>query len=233
MLRRLRGDGVIGLPDFHGFDGQGREVLDFLPGEVGNYPLSSAIRSERALVSAARLVRRFHDATAPFAPAMLEGWQFGALEPVEVVCHGDLAPYNCVFDGSRAVGMIDFDTCRPGPRAWDLAYALYRFAPVAGPDNPDRFGDPSTQVVRAHRFLDAYGATPAQRAATMGMLEPRVRALIDHIEESAARGSETARRHAADGHLDIYRADIDHIRRMMPALGAPHEVTESAAPAAS
>ncbi|WP_405867085.1 phosphotransferase [Streptomyces sp. NBC_01515] len=41
--------------------------------------------------------------------------------PVEVICHGDFAPYNCVFTGEGAVGLIDFDAARPGPRAWDLA----------------------------------------------------------------------------------------------------------------
>ncbi|MFJ9374801.1 phosphotransferase [Streptomyces sp. NPDC101455] len=43
--------------------------------------------------------------------------------PVEVICHGDFAPDNCVFTGEGAVGIVDFDAARPGPgpRAWDLA----------------------------------------------------------------------------------------------------------------
>jgi len=47
--------------------------------------------------------------------------------PAEVICHGDVAPYNCVFRDGRPVAFIDFDTAHPGVRIWDLAYAAYRF----------------------------------------------------------------------------------------------------------
>jgi aminoglycoside phosphotransferase (APT) family kinase protein len=30
----------------------------------------------------------------------------------------------------RPVALIDFDVAHPGPRAWDLAYAAYRFVPL-------------------------------------------------------------------------------------------------------
>lgn len=222
MLSALRAVGFDEAPAFHGFDDRGREVLDFIPGEVGNYPLTEVVRSETAMDSAAGLLRRFHDASALVVDPSPARWQFAALEPVEVICHGDFAPYNCVFRGDRAVGIIDFDTARPGPRAWDLAYALYRFAPLAHPHrNPDAFGDEAEQVARAHRFLDSYGATPDQRSAAIGMLQPRLRALIDHIERSAVEGSEAARSHLADGHVELYRADLDYIADIVPALLAP------------
>ena len=59
LLSVLHGAGLP-VPAWRGTDDQGRDVLDFLPGEVGHYPLSEAVRSEAALVSAARLLRRFH-----------------------------------------------------------------------------------------------------------------------------------------------------------------------------
>lgn len=222
MLSALRAVGFEGAPAFHGFDDRGREVLDFIPGDVGNYPLTQDVRSEIAADSAAGLLRRFHDASALLVDALPADWQSAALDPVEVICHGDFAPYNCVFRGDRVVGIIDFDTARPGPRAWDLAYAIYRFAPLADPQhNPDAFGDEAEQVARAHRFLDSYGASPDLRWTAIGMLQPRLRALIDHIERSAAAGAEAARRHLADGHVEVYLADLAHIAAMMPALLAP------------
>jgi Ser/Thr protein kinase RdoA (MazF antagonist) len=64
---------------------------------------------------AARLLRRFHDATA--------GSELAGDE--EVVCHNDFAPWNTVFVVGSPVAMIDFDGARPGPRIRDLSYALW------------------------------------------------------------------------------------------------------------
>ncbi|WP_244194675.1 hypothetical protein [Amycolatopsis echigonensis] len=47
---------------------------EFFPGKVSNYPLTSAARSTAALISAARLLRAYHDATADLAATMPGGW---------------------------------------------------------------------------------------------------------------------------------------------------------------
>jgi hypothetical protein len=211
LLRHLREADFDRAPRAWGIDDQGREILDFIPGEVGNYPLSVQVRSERALVSAARLLREYHDATTPFVNGHLDGWQFCPLEPVEVVCHSDFATYNCVFVDEQAVAVIDFDTARPGPRTWDLAYALYRFAPLTHPNNGDGFGGASDQARRARQFLDAYGATREQRAATVDMLGPRLQALVDFMRGAADDGEKNFAQHIADGHSALYVKDITYI----------------------
>ena len=73
------------VPAWRGADEQGREVLDYLPGEVGHYPLSEAVRTDAALVSAARLLRRFHDISVSLVTRDLP-WQLPALADAE---HGD------------------------------------------------------------------------------------------------------------------------------------------------
>ncbi|AUX19636.1 uncharacterized protein SOCEGT47_000880 [Sorangium cellulosum] len=95
LLEHLRAAGFAGAPRFLGTDGV-REILDYIEGEVGNYPLPEQARGERALASAARLMRSYHDATVALADQRPDGWQLPPIEPVEVVCHGDFAPYNCV-----------------------------------------------------------------------------------------------------------------------------------------
>ncbi|MGW6637535.1 phosphotransferase [Streptomyces cyaneofuscatus] len=212
LLDRLRTAGFTGAPRFLGFDGRGRETLDHLDGHVGNYPLSDDVRSEHALSSAGRLLRAYHDATTELAAENLPGWQFAALDPVEVICHGDFAPYNCVFTGGTATGIIDFDGARPGPRAWDLAYALYRFAPLTHPANTDGFGKAKEQARRARLFLDAYGCTRNQRIAAMDTVAVRLQSLVAFMRRSAADGDANSARHIADGHADLYLRDIDHIK---------------------
>ncbi len=129
LLVRLRDTEFDGAPHPLGIDEHGRDVLTYLPGDVGHYPWTPEVSSEAALTSAGHLLRRFHDATAEVAGTWLDGWRWPPREPVEVICHNDCAPYNCVYDGDRAYALIDFDTAGPGLRSWDLAYALYRFAP--------------------------------------------------------------------------------------------------------
>jgi Ser/Thr protein kinase RdoA (MazF antagonist) len=129
-----------------------------------------------------------------------------------VICHGDFAPYNCVFTGEKAVGLIDFDAARPGPRAWDLAYALYRYAPLTHPDNHDGWGTTEQQAYRARDFLDAYGCTRQERQSVMDMAAPRLQSLADFLRDEAAAGDENFQRHIEEGHLALYVRDIDYIR---------------------
>ena len=216
LLHHLREVGFEGAPRALGTDDRSREVLDYVEGEVGGYPLSAQVRSERALRSAGRLLRAYHDATTSFLPRTLGGWQLAGLEPVEVLCHGDFAPYNCVFRDGEAVALIDFDGARPGPRAWDLAYALYRFAPLTGPENGDGFGTATDQAGRARTFLDAYGAVREQRATAVAALAPRLMSLVDFMRDAAEAGDASFARHIAEGHADLYRADVDYIESHAP-----------------
>ncbi len=212
LLQHLEQQGFAGAPRAHGFDDEGREILDFLPGEVGNYPLSEQARSEPALLSAGRLLRGYHDATASLVDHEIEDWRLGAIEPTEVICHGDVAPCNCVFNHGEATALIDFDFAGPGPRAWDLAYALYRFAPLVSPSNPDGFGLLTEQATRARQFLDSYGATLGLREDAVTMLVPRLQWLIDYVRSAAEAGDEAFAQHIADGHDDLYLRDIAYIQ---------------------
>jgi serine/threonine protein kinase len=123
-----------------GFDKTGREIVSFIKGEVSNYPLTKNASSIQALTSAAILLRKYHDISMGFLDdnnVEEKSWQLPCRYPIEVICHGDYAPYNVVLNGKQAVGIIDFDTAHPGPRTWDIAYALYRWSPLTNPNNHD------------------------------------------------------------------------------------------------
>ena len=57
LLRYLETRGFNGAPRFLGIDGLGREVLTFIEGEVGRYPLPPYMWSDAALMQAAQLLR--------------------------------------------------------------------------------------------------------------------------------------------------------------------------------
>lgn len=211
LLSLLHAKGVAGVPTPLGMDEQGREVLSFLHGEVGASPLAGDQRRETVLIQAATLLRAIHDATAEVAAQWTSGWRVPAQTPAEVVCHGDFAPYNCVFVEGDLVGVFDFDFAHPGPRLWDLAYAVYRFAPLADPDACEGFGTPAQQARRMRIFCDAYGL--AERTTLLAMVRTRIQSMADFLLEGVA--ARDARRMAAvdAGHLRIYQRDRVYVER--------------------
>jgi hypothetical protein len=211
LLHRLRAAGVNGVPAWYGVDEKYRDIFDYLPGEAGNYPLSEHVRGDIALISAARLLRSIHDASVALVDEPDLPWQSPPIEPVEVVCHGDFGTYNCVFEAGEAVGVIDFDGAHLGPRWGDLAYGLYRFAPLTDPANGNGFGDALEQARRARLFLDAYGCTRQQRRDAVDAVGPRMTAAITFMRDAAADGDPNFARYIVDGHADTYLRDIRYV----------------------
>ncbi|MEV0389267.1 aminoglycoside phosphotransferase family protein [Nonomuraea sp. NPDC050643] len=215
LLRHLAARGFTGAPRSHGIDGEGREILDFVPGETVGHPLPDWVHSDGVLAAAGRLLRDYHDATAGFPVPPDATWYFPPVGPAEVICHGDVATYNCVFRQERPVALIDFDTAHPGPRIWDVAYAAYRFVPLAADGPP--VGE---QGRRARVFADAYGLAAADRLALAGTARARLDGLVRHMHERAAAGDAAFAGHIARGDDRLYRTDMDHLARHASLLTA-------------
>ncbi|TFC49031.1 hypothetical protein E3T34_01265 [Cryobacterium sp. TMT1-62] len=214
LLSTLRAAGVTAVPEPFGMDEQGREVLSYLPGIVGNYPLPSWIWSSTILHEAGSLLRRVHDASAPLAHAAAE-WQLPAHEPIEVVCLNDVAPYNMVFQDGHITGLIDVDMASPGPRIWDLAYLAYRLVPLgeyADPDAPDW----DARLGRLDALIRSYGHEFDQAAV--------LRAAAHRMEDLAVftdqRAADTGRNDFLE-HAALYRRDRDRLLDMIASLKAP------------
>ncbi|MEU4326024.1 phosphotransferase enzyme family protein [Nonomuraea dietziae] len=209
LLAHVAAAGFRGAPRAHGLDAEGREVLDFVQGEVAHYPLPDHAWSDATLREVGRLLRAYHDATAG-CPA--EGpWYLPAREPAEVICHGDVAPYNTVFRDGLPVAFIDFDTAHPGPRLSDVAYAAYRFVPLSALGNGEAVLTVAEQARRLRLFCDAYGLPPAERAALPAMVRERLHALVDLMRTQAAAGNAAFAQHLSEGHHTLYLTDATHV----------------------
>ena len=202
-LAHLRASGVSGVPEPRGITADGREVLGFLEGTVPADPMPAWVWADDILADAARLARAMHDASASFD---LTGavWRQAPREPAEVICHGDLAPYNMVFTASsesgaqRLVGLIDFDYAFPAPRAWDLAYLAYRLVPLAVP-GPDWPFDKDERLRRVDLLVDAYNGEDARvtRSSVLATVPIRLRALAGFSDEmSRVLGNPELTQHA-------------------------------------
>ena len=211
LLTFLADEGLRGVPRPHGTDEHGREVLDYLPGEV--VPVGVVALSDAQLASTARWLRDFHTVVAGF-PRSSRRWRFveRGLEPGEIVCHHDAAMYNLVFDGDELAGVFDWDTAGPGVPLDDLAMFAWA-SPLLFPDDDaarmahglaviaQGYGGVDPVVLLRHverRLTDSCDRIAAgQRAGDVGMLrlgergEPaatlaRLRRLVARTDELVA-----------------------------------------------
>lgn len=220
LLRHQRAAGLDWVPAPHGFDSDGREVLDFIEGEVPD-GTPEWLWSKEVLDDVAAALSRWHEASADFERRPNDRWWAAAMEPAEVICHGDFAPYNHVFREGRLVGVIDFDTCQPGPRLWDLAYTAYRYVPLTPPAAGQPAGwdsspfAPSQQRDRLDRLIASYsGDDPEKRYPAGAVVAAAIRRL-----EALADWSESQQNARLHEHAAMYRA---HARWLSTgAVGAP------------
>ncbi|MEV4055630.1 phosphotransferase [Amycolatopsis sp. NPDC049688] len=207
LLEHLRSVGFAGAPRPLGLDERGREVLEFIPGDVPWPGHVDLLLPDAAVTAVGRLVREFHDAVAGFVPPADASWQvLIPADGTEIVAHHDLAPWNLVV-GSRRWAFIDWDTAAPGTRLWDLAYAANGFGLLPDAVRPDR-------AARRLRLLaDAYDLAEGQRRELARLLGPRARSMYDFLAAQATAGTEPWRRLWNDGHGTHWRRRADHLDR--------------------
>jgi hypothetical protein len=212
LLQHLAARGFAGAPRLHGVVA-GRERLSFIEGTTDD---DAVLIDDGALVQLARLIRDFHDATCDFVAPPGAAWQVVGPPPHEVVCHNDIAPYNLVCRDGMPHALIDFDVAGPGPRAWDIAYALYRCVPL-DPHEATRVACELPMAARrVARFCAAYGI--AADDALLQLVEQRVHALCLHLIRQALAGVPAYRQMLADGHLLGYQHALALLQRRRAPL---------------
>ena len=192
FLAHLHDAGFAGAPLPLGVDEQGREVLSFVQGDVARDLPAAATAGEDVLVALARLIRALHEASAGWVPPPDAVWggtpanEGRITERAELVSHRDYALGNVVLRGGLPVALIDFDLAKPTTRLYDLANALWYWAPLRDPR------DRSPALVDAdvpHRvavFADAYGMSAQQRAE----LAPLALDMVCRYREGSRRSAE-------------------------------------------
>ena len=215
FLLHLRDSGFDAAPLPLAIEGD-REIVSYVEGRVCEDLADPATGSRAMLLSAATLLKRFHAASRGFLErdSAAQTWMLPPQQPGAIVCHGDFAPYNVATEGEAAVGLIDFDTVHPAPAVWDLAYAVYRWAPLTDPAQHGAVFDSEEQFTRARLFCDAYGADEDQRRQLPEVIGRRLQALVDFMLAEAARGNATFAEDVDGGESDIYIRDLDYISRV-------------------
>jgi Ser/Thr protein kinase RdoA (MazF antagonist) len=207
LLQHL--DGWAGAPRVLGIDDRGREIIEFVDGEV-EWPAMHALLTDDGLARAGALLREYHDLVASFVPPPDAVWRFPDMardvddtmlagEP-RIICHNDCAPWNLVI-GTDRWAFIDWDVAGPRPRLWDVGYAIRGM--VLSENAPD------DRLRRVDVFASGYGLDASERAALPEVVIARIRASLDAFGRRAAAGEEPWVTLWESGHRQAWQASLD------------------------
>ena len=216
FLTHLADAGFAGAPRWLGVDDQGRDVLDFIPGEVAIPPYPVWAAEEQLLVSVARLQRSLHAAAAGFEPPPGTVWPQRRVPPGELVCHTDLCLENVVVRDGRAVAFVDFDMAHPVDPLFDIAIAARHWVPLRDPADghwPDV--DP---VRRFAVFTDAHELPGPERDRLVGMLLWFLDQALVSMRAKAESGHPGFAALWADGYETMNRRSHSWLRKHRSAL---------------
>jgi Ser/Thr protein kinase RdoA (MazF antagonist) len=189
LLRHLGRVGFEGAPRALGVDEAGRDVREFVEGQVPRPPLQPWMAADDALEGLALLLRRYHDAVAGFVPPADARWQLwvGAPGRGDTICHYDLYPPNVVFRDRRPFALIDWEWAQPAPRLFDVASAVSKWTPLADDAHREKWGFTGDRRTRLRLFCDVYGLSRAERGELIDTVLWRNRISYDtHLAWSAA-----------------------------------------------
>lgn len=194
------------------------ESVSFMPGEVFNDPLPDFFYTDEMIVSAAKLLRNFHDVGENYLQLLTgnEQWMLQTKGTIDVMCHGDFAPYNVTIIDHLAANIIDFDTLHPGSRLKDIAYALYRWCPLYSPE----FTEISLekQIQRSKLFLKNYGLDKKVYVELPDIIVERLEELVAYMRQQASQNNADFQKNIAAGHLQQYETDIQYLTKNRSAF---------------
>lgn len=216
LLAHVRSRGFLLVPEPLGFDERGREVLRYIEGDssASVVPWPGSLWSDGLLVKVGKAVAAYHRAVEDFVPSS-DHWQYRprALQPGEIICHHDFAPYNAIFKGSHLLGIVDWESAGPGTVQEEIAFLAWQWTPLRPPERQVKDGsDPNVdQVARLRLLLDSYGYQ--DRSGLIDAVIERVEISRSGIEERAAAGGLPYIALRNEGHTRDMESLIRHLEQ--------------------
>lgn len=208
LLRHLDGR-VPSVPRVLGFDDTGREVLEYLPGDVVD--LATAPLSQARLESLVRWVRLLHTAVVGFNhPGPWRMWRIG--QPT-LVGHNDLGAYNMCWRGDDLVGVFDWDLAGPSNPLMELAFVAWNGVPMwAVHQAPEQYVRIASR--RLGLVAEAYGGIDP--LDLLHAVPARIQLMVEGIPRAAAAGDEGMANLVAAGHHARDVETLAALRRLVP-----------------
>jgi len=211
FLAHLHEVGFTGAPRFRGLDEHGREILDYLEGDVAIPPFPDWVADEDLLNSVALLQRKLHHAAAGFQLPRGMHWPTRPLtQPPagaqgDLVCHTDLCLENVVVRDGHAAAFIDFDLATPANPLFDIAIAARHWIPLRDPADIADARASTDLIGRFRLFADAHRLDAAQRDHVITMLLVFLDNALHGTRRRAESGHPGFARMWADGYEGMNR----------------------------
>ncbi|HET7428808.1 MAG TPA: phosphotransferase [Gaiellales bacterium] len=214
LLCHLEHEGFGAAPRVHGIDEQGREILDYVEGDVVHPQHPHLLDDDCALEGVAATIRDYHDAVASFDGAQRFAWSDRGADPTgstEILCHNDLAAWNLVRSKQGGWVLIDWDLAAPGRRSWDLAWALLSVLPLM----PGAQVDDARICERLRRFALAYGEAEFPKDVLV-VAQQRCEREAELIERLGGACHPPYDRLRAEGHGEVWSSAAAHVAARRP-----------------
>ena len=181
LLTYLAEQGLRGVPEVHGLDDEGREVLTYVEGR--GVPVDREVVLENVLTEAVTWLRDFHDVVEGFRPDGPREWRGGVaeLDADQIICHHDPGAYNWIIQSGHFVAMVDWDMAGPGRPIDDLAFLAWTGVPAV-PRHRSRTRPPAGVDL----LVDAYGEW-GPLTVLDAVVERMTTAMRTHRRRSGAR----------------------------------------------
>ncbi|GAB3459553.1 aminoglycoside phosphotransferase family protein [Kineococcus endophyticus] len=174
LLHHLAERGFAGAPRpvGTGFAADGREAVEFVPGEV----LAPAPWADEAVGGVGVALRGLHRAVADFEPPAGARWQPWFVRELgrgpRVVGHGDTGPWNWVSRAGFPVALVDWEAAGPVDPLVELAQAGWLNCQLVGDVVAERqgLGSPLQRARQLRQLLDGYGLPLARREELVELL---------------------------------------------------------------
>jgi hypothetical protein len=206
LLRHLEAHGFEAAPRVvgEGFDESGREILSYIPGEIGGgrppwATPDTGIWSLEAAYSLGALVRQFHDFAAGFEPPSGASWfewsgdEMG--EGPRIIGHRDLGPWNIVARHGMPVALIDWERAGPIDPEVELAMLSWLNAKLFDDLVAEREGLPPlperARILRT--IVDGYELPASRRGGFVDrLIEVAVHSVSEEADEFEVRHETTS-----------------------------------------
>lgn len=218
VLDHLHRQGFGYAPKALGVDGCGREMITFLPGHSMTRPWKPIMFTDDALVQAAVMLWQLHAATHGLELPPDTEWRGGSAGKSvrQVIRHGDLGPWNTLWEGNRLTGLIDWDFAEPGLAITDLAQLALYFVPLRGDHHWRACGFPERPDFRRRlgTICATYGEfSPDDLVSEIIRLQA---ATMTDIAERADAGRYPWTMFRDNGEVERTRAEVEWLREVFP-----------------
>ena len=207
----------------------GREMISFLPGRVMLRPWTAPMFADEGLAQAGRMLKRLHDLTEDltFPPDTVWRSRQAGKQPGQIMRHGDLGPWNSLWQGSTLTGLIDWDFAEPGERLTDLAQMALYFVPLRGDAHALECGFQSTDDLphRLDTLCSAYGRFNSFEVVRE--IERLQLASMREVEERAAEGRYPWTMFRDNGEIERAAEEVAWLRAMFPGAFAVDTIDPS------